>query len=433
MRTLVKEADRLLRDLFPVCRSITGNGVRDTLRYLKASADFRIVEISSGTVCYDWKIPDEWNIKDAYIEGQDGKRIADFSKNNLHVVSYSVPVDRKVGFRELEGHLHYIKRLPDAVPYRTSYYNRSWGFCLSYNEYRRLDRSAEYRVFIDSSLKKGSLTYGEGLVKGTSGIEYIISTYCCHPSTANDNLSGMVLWALLLKSLRSRKTKHSYRFVIAPETIGSIAYLNRNESAMRRVSGGFVITTVAGPGRFGYKRTFLGDDPVDSAVRNAFRKLKISYHEYPFDINGSDEKQYSSPFFRIPVGTICKDKYFEYDEYHTSLDNLSFISARDLVKTLDVYIAAIDCLEKGAAYRSTNPRCSPMLGKRGLYPKIGGHIKQRFSGSGKSTDIEALNWMMFYGDGSRTISNISEKTGVPEDRLNNAARALEGRGLLARK
>lgn len=342
---LVKEADELLHRLFPICRSITGDGVRQTLSILQKVSNFDLKEIRSGRPCYDWTIPEEWNIKDAYIEDSDGKRVIDFRISNLHVVSYSIPIDRKMDFGELRGHLHTLPGLPDAIPYRTSYYNRDWGFCLSYNQLKRMDNNKRYHVVIDSTLKPGSLTYGESLIKGSGKGEFLFSTYCCHPSLANDNLSGQVLWALLLRELRARKLKYSYRFLIAPETIGAIAYLSHNESAIKNLSGGFVITSVAGPGKFGYKHTYLGNHFIDKAVEENFNKSGIDYVSYPFDVNGSDERQYSSPYFRIPIGTICKDKYYEYDYYHTSLDDLDFISAENLVETLTLYLSTIDKIE----------------------------------------------------------------------------------------
>ena len=444
--SLVKEADELLKTLFPICRSITGNGTRQSLSILQGVADFDIYEIPSGTVCYDWVVPDEWNVSDAYIEDVSGKKIADFQNNNLHLVGYSIPVDRTVSFQELQEHLHTLPDLPDAIPYRTSYYSRNWGFCLSHNEFQRLNTNTNYHVFIDSTLKSGSLTLGESLIKGQSGKEFLISTYCCHPSMANDNLSGMVLWALLLRELRSRRSRHSYRFVIVPETIGAIAYLSQNEAAMRKVQGGFVITTVAGPGKLGYKHTFLGDHLIDRVVHKTFSDLNLEYVSYPFDIKGSDERQYSAPYFRIPVGTITKDKYYEYDYYHTSMDNLDFVSASVLVETMRLYLSAIEIIEVDLTYRSLNPHCEPMFSKRGLYPQLGGqisqpaldlsknHVERTYSianGQGiNSNQIDAARWLMFYCDGQISLLDIAEKTGLPMKQLYRTAEKVQRQGLL---
>jgi aminopeptidase-like protein len=446
--SLTEEADRLLRRLFPICRSLTGDGVRETLAILKEVAAFDVHGVLSGTVCYDWTVPEEWSIRDGYIATLSGERIVDFRESNLHVVSYSAPIDAVLSFEELEVHLHTLPTLPDAIPYRTTYYKRDWGFCLTHGQFLRLDRTAKYHVVIDSTLAPGSLTYGETLLPGRSGQEFLISTYCCHPSLANDNLSGMVLWSLLLRELRARPTRHSYRFVIVPETIGAIAYLHANEERMRQVAGGFVVTTVAGPGRFGYKHSFLGNHRLDRAVRQTFRELAIEPLDYPFDINGSDERQYSAPFFRIPIVTICKDKYYEYDCYHTSLDNLEFISASSLVETLKLYLLSIEKLECDGAYRSLSPHCEPMLGRRGLYPQTGGSIRQ---GAGQAetahaqrgydvsegriargSELDAIRWLLFWGDGKTTLLEIAERTGLPVRQLYETAEMLRQHDLLER-
>jgi aminopeptidase-like protein len=413
---------------------------------LQEVVNFDILEIPSGTVCYDWVVPDEWNVTDAYVENSAGQRIIDFKANNLHLVSYSIPVNLTMPFKDLERHLHTLPDLPRAIPYRTSYYHKNWGFCVSYEDFSRMDRNEQYHVRIDTTLEPGSLTRGEGVIEGGSGQEFLISTYCCHPSTANDNLSGPVLWALLFRELRSRKLRHSYRFVIGPETIGAIAYLSQAQEVAKNLAGGFVITTVAGPGTFGYKHTYLGNHLIDRIVHKAFDELHLEYIPYPFDINGSDERQYSTPAFRIPVGTICKDKYYEYDYYHTSLDNLDFINARDLVETLKLYLLSIENLEMNLTFRSLNPHCEPMLGKRNLYPQISGHIKQRATDLKKvhdepeylisegntlhGSDIDTMLWLMFESDGKTSLLEISEKTGFMLAQLYDSAKKLEQHGLL---
>lgn len=446
---LAEEADSLFQTLFPICRSITGNGVRRTLDLLRQVVDFEVKEIPSGTACYDWTVPDEWNIRGAYLETTDGERVLDFADSNLHVVNYSAPVDQTLTFDELDTHLHTLPDLPTAIPYRTTYYNRNWGFCLTHEQYQRLDRKVRYHVRIDATLEPGSLTYGEALLPGSSGQEYLISSYCCHPSLANDNLSGIILWALLLRELQNRgPTRHAYRFVIVPETIGAIAYLSQNEAAMRALAGGFIPTTVAGPGKFGYKHTFLGDHLIDRAVHQTFAELGLEYVSYPFDVNGSDEAHYSSPHFRIPIGTICKDKYYEYVYYHTSLDNLDFVSGDRLVDSLNLYLLAIEKLELNGVYRSLYPYSEPMLGKRGLYPKTGGMIKQRALDLEKdhrqrayrvSADdivygdqLDAIRWLMFYGDGETSLLAVAERTGLPLKQLYETAELLSQHGLLER-
>jgi len=421
---LTAEADDLLQRLFPLCRSLTGNDVRKTLKILQETAVFDITEIPSGTKCYDWIVPEEWNIRDAYVLDSSGKKIIDFKKNNLHVVNYSVPFEGSLSFPELKSHLFTLPDLPDAIPYRTSYYNRTWGFCISHREFLAMDPAEHYQVKIDSSLHPGSLTLGDTTIQGTSGYEFLISTYCCHPSLANDNLSGIVLWALLLRELKRKKTRHSYRFVILPETIGSIAYLSMNENIMKQIEGGLVITTVAGPGPVGYKQSFHENSLIDRAVYQMFKEFNIDFLSYPFDINGSDERQYSSPFFKIPIGTICKDKYYEYPYYHTSLDNLEFISAANLVQVLMMYLHTIENLDMNKTYLSLNPQCEPQLGKRGLYPILGGQIKQQTTKISpcqekhyplnddeaiSQKDLDLIGWLMFDCDGKNSLLDIAEK------------------------
>ncbi|HLC01808.1 MAG TPA: DUF4910 domain-containing protein [Anaerolineales bacterium] len=444
---LADEAEVLLDRLFPICRSLTGNGVRQTLAILSEVAEFEVKEIASGTAVYDWVIPDEWNIRGAFLETTSGERILDFADSNLHVVNYSIPVDEELSFADLEPHLHTLPDLPNAIPYRTTYYNRQWGFCMTHNKFIGLDRNARYRAYIDSTLEPGGLTYGEVTLEGFSGSEFLVSTYCCHPSLANDNLSGIVLWALLLRELQRRgETRHSYRFIIVPETIGAIAYLNMHEAEMKRIAGGFIPTTVAGPGAHGFKHTFLGDHLIDRVIAQTFSEIGLAHVAYPFDVNGSDEAHYSAPFFRIPIGTISKDKYYEYDYYHTSLDNLDFIHSEDLVESLKLYLSAIEKLELNRCYRSLYPYSEPMLGKRGLYPKTGGTIKQRavdlnkehllraYTISGKSiiygNELDAIRWLMFYGDGDTALLDISERTGLPMRQLYDTAEMLSSHGLM---
>lgn len=447
LERLTDEAQALLERLFPICRSLTGNGVRQTLAILKDVADFEVKEISSGTAVYDWVIPDEWNIRGALLETISGESILNFADSNLHVVNYSIPVDEELSFAELEPHLHTLPDLPDAVPYRTTYYDRQWGFCMSHNQFMRLDRHTRYRAYIDSTLEPGGLTYGEVILAGDSGSEFLVSTYCCHPSLANDNLSGIVLWALLLRELQRRgKTRNTYRFIIVPETIGAIAYLNLHESEMQRIAGGFIPTTVAGPGAFGFKHTFHGDHLIDRVVTQSFSEIGLAYVAYPFDVNGSDEAHYSAPHFRIPIGTISKDKYYEYDYYHTSLDNLDFIRSEYLIESLKLYLSAIEKLELNRCYRSLYPYTEPMLGKRGLYPKTGGTIKQRavdlnkehlaraYTISGKSiiygNELDAIRWLMFYGDGKTSLLDIALRTGLPMRQLYDTAEMLCSHGLM---
>ncbi len=445
-------ADGLLRELFPICRSITGQGVRQSLAILQRHAPLAIQEYPSGTPCFDWTIPREWNAREAWIKDSSGRKVVDFAVSNLHLVSYSVPLRATLTWDELAPHLHTLARLPRAIPYRTSYYKEDWGFCLSQEQYDALDRHGAHEVFIDSELKQGSLTLAEARLPGGSGREYLFSTYCCHPSLANDNLSGLVLTTLLCRELAGRDLRHGYRFVIAPETIGVIAYLAHNQEAMRSLTGGFVVTCVGGPGPLGYQETFLGDHHIDRAARQAFRELGIEPLRHAFAPNGSDERQYSSPGFRIPVGSICKDKYFAYDYYHTSLDDLDFVKAGQILETLEVYLKAVEILEQDEVLISTNPNCEPQLGRRGLYPQLGGKLlpsPPRTSATEavqpppelggpqvqpppELDTVDALLWILFLADGQNSLLDMARRSGAPFGQLRRLADTLLAEGLLRR-
>ncbi|MBM3506214.1 MAG: DUF4910 domain-containing protein [Alphaproteobacteria bacterium] len=428
--TTVESAASLLGDLFPICRSITGDGVRRTFKILRDLVDFHVREVASGTVCFDWVVPDEWNVRDAFIATEDGRRVVDFRVSNIHLVSYSEPVDAVLSFAELEPHLHVHHSLPKAIPYRTSYYRRGWGFCLTAAQLRSLDRSARYHVRIDTTLAPGSLSYGERVLQGGSGREFLVSTYCCHPSMANDNLSGVVIWTLLLKELAKRTLRHSYRFVIAPETIGAIAYLCRNEAAMKKVEGGFVISTAGGPGPLAYKHTFESDGYIDRVALQALRDSGLAFVEHPFSVMGSDERSYSSPAFRIPVGTICKDKYYEYAEYHSSLDNLDFVKPEALVTSLNAYLSAIDILERDARFDSLAPPAETQLGKRGLYGGAGGATLPKPVGEAGANDVGTVLTVLFWADGHTSLLEMAERTRLPFAALADAADRLKAAQLI---
>ena len=425
-------ADALFERLFPICRSITGNGVRETFDILNEVADFTIHEVPSGTRAYDWVVPDEWNVRDAYIADLDGNRLVDFRHNNLHLAGYSVAVDTEMGFDELDSHLQSLPNQPDAVPYRTLYYKRDWMFCLSQNQRDALPRDGRFKVRIDADHDPGgSLTYGDAFIEGESGREFLISSYCCHPSLANDNLSGPITAALLWRRLNERKTRHSYRFVIVPETIGAVVYLHRHEDAMKSIEGGFVLTGTAGPGRFNFKRSFGDNTLMDRAALNALHQAGLVFSDHPFDPHGSDERQYSSPGFRIPMVTIAKDKYYEYEEYHTSLDNLDFVSGENLEQTLNLYLAAIDYLERHAPIRALYPHGEVMLGKRNLYLSTGGSL---FTGNDLSAgqQLDIILWTLFLADGRHDTQDIAQKTGVALSDVEAVVERLSEEGLIER-
>ncbi|MBE7438841.1 MAG: DUF4910 domain-containing protein [Spirochaetales bacterium] len=437
-------AEELLTRLFPICRSITGNGLRESLAIIQEYTEFNLVEYPSGTQCFDWQIPDEWNISDAWIKDSSGREIVSFRKNNLHVMGYSEPFHKRLSFDELRPHLHSLPSLPDAIPYRTSYYSRNWGFCLTDRQLGQLDQSDTFEVFIDATLAPGSLSLLESIIGPPESNEYLVSTYCCHPSMANDNLSGVVLTTLLHRLMnQSLKLNKSYRFLILPETIGAIAYLAHHESIMRQSSGGFVVTTCAGPGPFGFKTTFQGNHLIDRVIRQTMREYTVEPVEYPFAPDGSDERQYSSPGFRIPVASITRDKYYEYSFYHTSLDDLSFVTPQNLVSTLRLYWSCIQKLEKESTFRSLNPNGEVQLGRRGLYPQTGGALKQSAAGEGDKIEdgtsdvltprqadpVDAITWFLFLADGEHSLLSMAERSGVPFDQLYSIALELEKQGL----
>lgn len=432
---LEKQVNMLLPPLFPLNRSISGSGLRKTLNTLKKITDFDIIEIPSGTKCFDWTIPEEWNVKEAYIEDLKGEKIIDFKKNNLHLVNYSTAQDNIYTFDQLKKHLHTLPNMPDAIPYRTSYYQKSWGFCFAYDDLKKFKKTQKYHVKIDASFRNGSITMGEKKICGKSKKTFLITTYACHPSMANDNLSGLILWILLLKTLSSRKTHYSYKFIIGPETIGAIAFLSKNKKLLKDVIGGFVLATLGGSGKFGYKQTYLGDHLIDSVIKKSFKDLNVDFITYPFDLNGSDERQYSSPFFRIPMASVTKDKYYEYPAYHTSKDDLSFVKSSHIISSLKIYLKIIENLENSKIYISTQPKCEPMLSKRGLYPKIGGSfnpkgIKGNTIYGYDVKEINTIRALLFWSDGESSLEQISQKTGVPITRLFEATKKLENINLL---
>jgi len=440
----VNLANKLFDELFPINRSITGDGVRKTLLKLSEIVALDINEVPCGTKCFDWIIPREWSVRSAWIRDKTGKTIVDFQRNNLHLVSYSKPVHKTLHYNELVDHLHYLPDKPEAISYRTSYYEDNWGFCMSYRDYLNLDKNAEYEVYIDSEFnEQGSLTYAQASKKGNSSKEYIISTYCCHPSMANDNLSGLILAVLLFHRICEIDTVHSYRLLIAPETIGVISFLAQQKEAAKKITGGYVVTTVAGPGSFGYKHSFLGDHEIDLAAKEALRKT--DYISYPFEPVGSDERQYSTPGFRIPVGTICKDKYYEYDQYHTSLDNLNFISSQYLVETLEIYWETIMALEANCIYDRNEPHCEYQLSRYDLYLTTGGsqlhsvhqHRKHKEGESGigiqreiKDLEVKAMNWLMYACDGKTPLLVIAQKSGISISILNEVCQRFINAKLL---
>ena len=414
-----------LKELFPICRSLTGNGVRETLAYINklVSGKLNIHEIRTGTKVFDWTIPKEWNIRDAYIKDESGKKVVDFQSSNLHVVGYSIPVDKVMPLEELEKHLYSLPEAPDAIPYVTSYYEERWGFCLSEKERRKL-KPGNYHVFIDSSLKKGSLTYGELILPGSSKKEILLSTYICHPQMANNELSGPVVQTALAQWLMALpKRRYTYRIIFIPETIGSIAYLSRNLKTMKRNTiAGFVITCVGDNRAYSLLRSRYGKTLADKVAVNILKHHSPNYKEYPFLKRGSDERQYCSPGVDLPVVSIMRTKYGEYPEYHTSLDNVDLVSPEGLGGSFEVLRKCCETLEKNKYY-TINCLCEPQLGKRGLYPTI--------STKNSSASVRKMMNFIAYADGTNDLLDISNLIDVPVWELYPVADKLLEAGLIS--
>jgi len=413
---------QLVQRLYPICRSITGDGVRETLRILREFVPLEVHEVPTGTEVFDWTVPDEWNIRDAWIADLDGRRVVDFRRSNLHVVSYSEPVKARLSLEELRPHLHALDEHPDWVPYRTSYYNRSWGFCLSRRELDALTEP-QYDVCIDSSLRPGALTFGELVIPGSQPDEYIISTHVCHPSLANDNLSGIAVSVFLARELSKQPRRFTYRFLYVPGTIGSITWLARNRERLGTVRGGMSLVCLGDAPPLTYKRSLPGTSELDRAAAHVLRHRRepgdvIDY--FPF---GYDERQFNSPGIRIPFGSLMRGRHGRFPEYHTSADNLAFVSAGQLEDSLDACLAILTALDQDRAYRNLAPFGEPQLGRRGIYRAIGGSADP---GELATTML----WVLALSDGRQSLLDIAERAQSPFDLVYRAARILEDSALL---
>jgi len=423
MNDLGREMHSLCQELFPICRSITGNGVRETLGKLKEHLpSLSIQEVPTGTKCFDWAVPEEWNINDAYIVAPDGERICEFQKCNLHVVGYSEPVDTTMDLESLQGHLHSLPDQPDAIPYVTSYYKRRWGFCIKHADRINL-KPGQYRVVIDSTLTNGALTYGELLLPGQFDREVFLSTYVCHPSMANNELSGPVVTTFLAKWLQGQESrKYSYRIVFIPETIGSILYLSRNLDVMKdRIVAGFNVSCVGDDRAYSYLPSRAGNTLSDQVALHVFNYKHPDFVRYTYLDRGSDERQYCSPGVDLPVSTMMRTKYGIYPEYHTSLDDLSLVTPTGLFGGYDSLRTAIACLEANEILKPT-VLCEPQLGKYGLYPTT----------STKETAGQVRRILSFlaYCDGQLSLLDIADQIDVPMWELFEIVNRLKEAGLI---
>jgi aminopeptidase-like protein len=435
----------LMQELFPICRSITGNGVRKTLRILKEEIDLKIINVPSGTKVFDWKIPNEWNIRDAYVKNSKGERIIDFHKSNLHILNYSIPIKKTISSHELKNHLYSLPEKPNSIPYVTSYYKKNWGFCVPHNSLKSFNDDA-YKVHIDSTLKPGSLTYGEFLIKGKIKDEILISTYICHPSLCNDNLSGIVVTTILAKLLSKIETYYSYRFLFIPETIGAITWLSKNKKNLSKIKSGLVVTCVGGNGGFTYKKTRDNNSEIDKISIDVLKHTRKKFETRDFFPYGSDERQYSSPGIDLPIGVLMRTPYYEFKEYHTADDNLDSIKKFALNDSLIMLLKIILQIEKkkpsfnrnqknetsklkSEIYQNLNPYCEPQLGRRKLYRNIS---KSRLVDKKNSENMVELSicWILNFSDGLHSLKEISQKSNLPLKLLRKTAKLLIEKKLL---
>jgi len=416
----------LLTELYPICRSITGDGVRQSLRLLQAQIPLTLHEVPTGTPVFDWTVPKEWNIRDAYVKNARGEKVIDFQQSNLHILNYSVPIHQHMSLRELKQHLYSLPDQPQSIPYRTAYYAENWGFCLTHERLLALEEG-DYEVYIDSTLADGHLTYGELIVPGTSAETILISCHCCHPSLCNDNLSGMVLSTYLAKMLLEQQatqpSHYTYRFLFIPGTIGSITWLALHESEASKIKHGLVVACVGDAGALTYKKSRRGDAEIDRAVAQVLAHSNQPYAMVDFTPFGYDERQYCSPGFNLAVGSLSRTPHGRFPQYHTSDDNLSFVTATALDDSLAIYWAVLALLEQNRTYINLSPKGEPQLGRRGLYGAFGGKKDT------KASEM-AMLWVLNFSDGQHSLLDIAERSGYSFQLLAEVARTLQSHSLL---
>lgn len=421
--TIGQQMYTLVTELYPIWRSITGEGVRETLRRLQRHVPVSLVEVPTGTEVFDWTIPREWNIRDAFVKNADGERVIDFQRSNLHVLNYSVPVHKRMSLSELKEHLFSLPEHPEWVPYRTSYYDERWGFCVSHRQLLALPEG-EYEVCIDASLEPGHLTYGELVLPGASGEEVLFSCHVCHPSLANDNLAAIAVATFLAKHLQRVPRKYSYRFLFLPGTIGPIAWLSRNEGQVERIRHGLVLACLGDSGAPTYKKSRRGTAEIDRAVIQILRERSPEPRIVEFSPYGYEERQFCSPGFNLPVGCLMRTPHGQYPEYHTSADDLSLVRPASLADSLETCSKVVELLEGNRTYLNRNPKCEPQLGKRGLYRALGGLADA-------GVDEMALLWVLNLADGQHSLLDMAERSRCSFDALKRAALMLLEHDLLS--
>lgn len=416
------EMYRLILELFPICRSITGNGVRQTFRQLQQHVPLQVHEVPTGTKVLDWTVPREWNVEDAYVRNSAGEKVVDFQRSNLHLLNYSTPIRQTMPLSDLKPHLFSLPDHPDRIPYRTSYYKDNWGFCLSHNDLEQL-KDGQYEVVIDSTLADGHLTYGEYFLPGKSSDEVLIYTHVCHPSMANDNLSGISLSVMLAKAMTPLSRRYSYRFLFCPGTIGSITWLARNEQRAANIKHGLVLTGVGDSGPVTYKKSRRGNTEIDRAMTHALKHSGKRHTIIEFFPYGYDERQFCSPGFNLPVGCFMRTPHGQYPEYHTSGDNLDFVQPTSLEESFRHCVTVFNILEHNRTYVNQNPKGEPQLGRRGLYRAVAGQ-------QGTYSRELSLLWVLNLSDGSHTLLDIADRADVPFEEIQAAAQSLMEQGLL---
>ncbi|PHS17475.1 MAG: peptidase M28 [Blastopirellula sp.] len=416
----------LASQLFPICRSITGNGVRDTLKLLQDLIPLKIHEVPTGTPVFDWKVPQEWNIHDAYIKDADGNRVVEFRQSNLHIVNGSQDIQATMCWDELKENLHTLPDQPDWIPYRTCFHQEDWGFCLTHNQYLELESlgNEQYEVCIDATMKDGSLTYGEFFIPGETDEEVLLSSHICHPSLANDNLSGIAVATHLAQFIGTRKRRYGYRFVFAPATIGSITWISQNQDQLSKIKHGLILSLLGDAGNTTYKKTRMGNAEIDRAVQCVLSHTDADYTINEYEPFGYDERQYGSPGINLPVGCFMRTPNAQYPEYHTSADNLDLVQPQYLADSLDKLVQVIELLEGNVYPQNLKPMCEPQLGKHGLY--------KAFGTEGNDAEFQkAILWVLNLADSKHSLLDIAERSKIAFPVIRNATDALQDAGLIS--